>query len=87
MQLDEQLNAYKDIIHLIKLFLVHIPAWQSKVKELQSIPIGVRHNELDYSDNVLWDPMDEQITPVITVITQFFNLNLNCSCIYDDEFL
>lgn len=63
MQLDEQLNAYKDIIHLIKLFLVHIPAWQSKVKELQSIPIGVRHNELDYSDNVLWDPMDEQITP------------------------
>jgi hypothetical protein len=62
-QLEEQIVAYRDIISLIKTHVHLIPAWQRRAEELQSITLGVRHKSLDYSDTILWDPMDASITP------------------------
>lgn len=62
-QLEEQLVAYRDIISLIKTHVHLFPAWQRRAEELQSITLGVRHKSLDYSDTILWDPMDGTITP------------------------
>ena len=55
--------AYRDIVSLIKSHVHLIPYWREKATELQSITLGVRHKALDYSDTIVWDPMDTTFTP------------------------
>ncbi|KAJ1406248.1 hypothetical protein B484DRAFT_456862 [Ochromonadaceae sp. CCMP2298] len=57
-QLQEQVDAFKVIVDLVKHYAPSaVPNWAKKVRELQVVTLGIRHNTLDYTDKVSWDPM------------------------------
>lgn len=63
LQIDEQVNAFRELISLVHNFADKIPNWLLKVSEAQTISIGIRHNCVDYSEKIQWHPMDRTITP------------------------
>lgn len=63
MQIQEQLDAYKELITSIHKYASAIPNWNDKVSQVQAITIGVRHGTIDFSDKVDWDPMSDLLTP------------------------
>lgn len=63
-QVQEQINAFSDIVDLIKTHAASIVNnWSTKIREHQVITMGIRHNTLDYTDKISWDPMSSAITP------------------------
>ena len=63
-QIQEQIDAFVDIVDLIRTHASTIvPNWASKIRENQIITMGIRHNTLDYTDKISWDPMSSSITP------------------------
>lgn len=63
-QVQEQVDAFLDIVDLIKTHAAAIvPNWSTKIREHQTITMGIRHNTLDYTDKISWDPMSSSITP------------------------
>eukprot|EP01040_Poterioochromonas_malhamensis_P004016 gene4016-4295_t len=63
LQIIEQLQAYHILIDCVKSYSPCIPNWNQKIRQPQTITIGIRHGPLDYSDKVEWDPMDTLISP------------------------
>ncbi len=63
MQIEEQVNAYTEIVELIYKYSNTIPHWEEKIRETQIITIGIRHNSIDYSDKIAWDPLTLGTTP------------------------
>jgi hypothetical protein len=63
-QVQEQIDAFRDIVDLIRSHgPAIVPNWSKKVREHQVITMGIRHNTLDYTDKISWDPMSSSITP------------------------
>jgi hypothetical protein len=63
-QIQEQIDAFVDIVDLIRNHAATVvPNWHSKIREHQTITMGIRHNTLDYTDKISWDPMSSSITP------------------------
>jgi len=63
-QIQEQVEAFTDIVSMIKTHAANVvPNWSTKVREHQTITMGIRHNTLDYTDKISWDPMSSSITP------------------------
>lgn len=63
-QIQEQIDAFVDIVEIIKEHAKDVvPNWSTKIREHQVITMGIRHNTLDYTDKISWDPMSSSITP------------------------
>lgn len=63
-QVQEQIEAFRDIVDLIRNHgPTIVPNWSKKIREHQIITMGIRHNTLDYTDKISWDPMSRSITP------------------------
>jgi hypothetical protein len=62
-QIQEQVDSFAEIVHLIKTQAHVIPDWDAKIRKLQIITMGIRHNTLDYTDKITWDPMSSSMTP------------------------
>jgi hypothetical protein len=63
MQIEEQVAAFDEIVKLIFTFSKVIPNWSEKMQEIQTISVGIRHNCIDYSDKIQWDPLSTSTTP------------------------
>lgn len=63
-QIKEQADGYKDIVYILTHFAAEVvTGWKEKIREVQIITLGLRHNSLDYSDKVYWNPMSNDPTP------------------------
>ena len=63
LQIEEQLHSYREIVSLAKGYSHLIPQWSRKIREVQTITLGIRHGILDYTDKIEWDPMSDTLTP------------------------
>ncbi len=63
LQISEQLDSFRQIIEFAHLAHGIIPDWENKIREHQIVTLGIRHHTIDYSDKILWDPMDSNCTP------------------------
>ncbi len=63
LQIVEQLKSYKELIDFIHTNQKLIPNWEAKIRRPQPITLGIRHNNIDYSDKIDWDPMNTYLTP------------------------
>ena len=65
LQIAEQIDSYDSIVSLIKMALRNndiIPNSQ-KIRDKINMSISVRHNTIEYSDKLVWDPMSSELTP------------------------
>ena len=63
-QIKEQVDGYRTIIEIIITYAhIVVNGWSAKIHEIQVITLGLRHNSLDYSDKVHWNPMSNYLTP------------------------
>lgn len=64
LQMKEQIESYHELILLIKDYGPKIVTnWSQKISEILTITMGIRHNSLDYTDKIYWDPMSMDLTP------------------------
>lgn len=75
-QISEQIASYMEIISTIKKYAKYIPQWSIKIRDLIPITLGIRHNTIDYSDKINWNPMCEYLTPEIFASTTCRDLGL-----------
>ncbi len=78
MQIEEQVQAFEEIVQIIFEFSHTIPNWSAKMSEIQTIIIGIRHNSIDYSDKIQWDPMNTALTPEMFAEVTCRDLGLPC---------
>eukprot|EP01039_Chlorochromonas_danica_P005531 gene5531-6090_t len=75
-QIIEQIQSYRLLVNFIREYHSLIPDWEKKVIRCQSITIGIRHNSIDYSDRIEWNPMDEYLTPELFARSTCYDLGL-----------
>lgn len=75
-QVIEQIKAYVQLIDFVRDNYHLIPQWDEKVRRPQPITLGIRHNSIDYSDKIEWDPMDQFLTPEYFARTTCADLGL-----------
>ena len=65
-QLDEQIEAYKELIFLIKNHVSKLSVWQAEITKPHPLKISIRKHGLDYVDTetLVWNLLDPNETPV-----------------------
>lgn len=76
LQVIEQITSYQQLVLFLRQHADLIPDFAAKIRRSQPITLGIRHNSIDYSDKIDWNPMDDCLTPEAFARTTCADLGL-----------